>query len=87
MGLGEKIYLRGHGNTAFGTSNANYIHFVNTSGEGVVKVSGNVMTLLDGENPPADVPDYGFFGLFNGFYSLKDARSLPLRKKVAHRYL
>ena len=78
MGLGEKIYLRGRGNTTFGTSNANYIHFVSTSGEGVVKVSGNIMTLLDGENPPAEVPDYGFFGLFSGFSSLKDAQSLIL---------
>ncbi|MCQ2165197.1 MAG: BspA family leucine-rich repeat surface protein, partial [Bacteroidales bacterium] len=82
MALGEKIYLRGHNNTTFGTSNANYIRFVSTSGEGDVKVSGDIMTLLDGDNPPANVPDYGFFGLFSGFNSLKDAESLDLSAKT-----
>lgn len=78
MGYKEKIYLRGHGNTAFATSNSKYIHFVSTSSEGDVKVGGDIMTLLDAENPPQTLPDFGFFGLFYSFNSVKDASALRL---------
>lgn len=71
--VGKKLYLRGKGNTTFG------------SGTGVqwqlsekVGCSGNIQTLLDWENPPTSIPkSYCYSSMFLGCTNLTASPELP----------
>ena len=54
-----------------------YYKFV-VSGSGKVKVSGNIMSLLDKTGKRTTMPEYGFFMLFYGCTNLTDASQLKL---------
>ena len=70
FGNGQKLYLRGI-NTQLGKQHSTSLfYFVNNNVK--IKVSGNIMALLDYRNPPTTIPDVGtlggvFGGVFAGF--------------------
>ena len=75
--VGDKIYFRAGsgGNTKFANSVSEYNCF---SMMGVVAASGNIMSLLDGENMTDALPGtYCYASMFKGCTSLVNAPELP----------
>ncbi len=64
------------GNTTFSSSDGTYN--IVMSGDGTVKVSGNIMSLLDNKMSRTDVPEYCFGSLFRYCGNLTDAADLKL---------
>ena len=76
--VGDKVYFAAGegGNTRWATSSySNYNQF---RGTGRYSASGNVMTLLDKDDPPTAITtEYCFVSLFNGDTALTAAPRLP----------
>ena len=75
--VGDKVYFRAGpgGNTKFADGEYSYNYF---SMMGVVAASGNIMSLLDGENmTDALTESYCYQYMFNGCTSLVNAPELP----------
>ena len=71
--VGKKLYLRGKGNTEFG-SGLGGVSWVLSAKAGC---TGNIQTLFDWENPPTNVDSYAFNGMFYNCTNLTTAPSLP----------
>lgn len=70
---GQKLYLRGSGNTKFYTSEG--ARFVLSAR---AACSGNIQTLLEYSNPPTNIPAVNcYHGMFYGCTSLTTAPELP----------
>ena len=69
---GQKLYLRGSGNTKFYTSAGG--RFILSALAGC---SGNLNTLLQYDNPPTTLADYCYFAMFYGCKNLTQAPELP----------
>ena len=74
----SKIYLKGNNSTSFSKSTSQYSKFVMT---GKIAASGNIMSLLYGDNFEGQVSlsgkDYCFYNLFNNCSSLTTSPELP----------
>ncbi len=73
------------GNSTFSTSGYDYYKVV-MSGTGTVKVSGNIMTLLDNTMSKTEVPEYCFESLFDECANLTDAADLKLPASTVAEY-
>jgi len=71
----QKILFRGLGRTSLFMEISDNHWSVNT--EGKTRVTGNINTVLDYENPPASLSDYAFWGMFQNCASLIEAPALP----------
>ena len=84
--VGDKIYFRAGpgGNTKFADGEYAYNYF---SMMGVVAASGNIMSLLDGENmTDALTESYCYFNMFKGCTSLVNAPELPATTLATYCY-
>ncbi len=82
----ELQFRAGEGeNSTFSTSGYDYYKVV-MSGTGTVKVSGNIMTLLDNTMSKTEVPEYCFESLFDECANLTDAADLKLPASTVAEY-
>lgn len=73
--VGKKLYLRGKGNTTFGSGSGSGIRWQLSARAGC---SGNIQTLLDWENPPTSISKtYCYSDMFYGCTNLTTAPVLP----------
>lgn len=75
--VGDKVWLKAGsgGNAAFGSGSSAYNTF---SLSGQIAASGNIMSLLDGDNESLTIPaKFCFYSLFSNCASLTTAPSLP----------
>ncbi|MBQ0004711.1 MAG: leucine-rich repeat protein, partial [Clostridiales bacterium] len=75
------------GNPHFSKDDRNFYRVV-VSGEGQINISGNIMSLLNGELLTNSLPDYCFRGLFSSCAALVDASTLilPATELSSHCY-
>jgi len=76
---GETLQFRAgeDGNSTFSTSDSDY-YYVSAEGDGDIKASGNITSLLDNNLTRNDVPSYSYNFLFVGCDKLTDASDLIL---------
>ncbi|MCQ2058661.1 MAG: hypothetical protein MJY71_02385 [Bacteroidaceae bacterium] len=80
------VFFRGNGNTTLAIDKSNYLNFkITTSWGNGVKISGNVMTLLDYQQE-VTMGSYAFSYLFSGMETLVTAPKLPATTLSPHCY-
>jgi len=81
-----KLYFRGIGNTYLATSSSDYTRF-SISNSSSVDCDGNIMALLDYQNPSTTIPSsYCFYYLFRGASRLVSAPQLPATTLTSYCY-
>ena len=79
LSAGDVLQIRAQssGNTKFAKDFNNY-YYISTTGDGTIKASGNIMSLLDQNMKTTSVSTYAFVNFFRNNKKLTDASNLKL---------
>ena len=79
LSAGDVLQIRAqsNGNTKFAKDFNNY-YYISTTGDGTIKASGNIMSLLDQNMKTTSVSTYAFVNFFRNNKKLTDASNLKL---------
>ncbi len=79
LSAGDVLQIRAgsDGNTKFAKDFSNY-YYISTTGDGTIKASGNIMSLLDQNMTTTSVSTYAFVNFFKNNKKLTDASNLKL---------